>query len=241
MTKADAERPSQATLNDLLSLVQREARAFGRRSNWRADVEELSAVGALGLAQALDRSSPKAEGFRSYALQRIRGAMLDYLRQTDPLGRGERKAQRRANEATDRLRVRLGREPEAHEVAHEAGLQEGDYERLRQCDERRQRVAVVNTLRPPSSGEGDGVWLARDGSPDPEQAVMRHMEIETMERLTRLLDDRVRLVLERRYYDNTALVEISQELGVSPSRASQLLRRGLRTLRELADNDGPAG
>ncbi len=239
VSEDENERTTEVTLNTLMNVVRREARAFGRRSRGCADVEELVAAGGLGLAQALERSNPDDPGFRVYALQRIRGAMLDYLRQADPLGRSERKAQRLVAQARDDLRAILGREPEAHEIAQAAQLDDVAYEHLRQCEERRQRVAVVNTLRP-TAGDSSDVWLARDGSLDPEQAAMHHLDSEILSRLTRQLDDRARLVIERHYFENLALSEISKELGVSPSRASQLLQRSLRKLREISDGDGPS-
>lgn len=227
-------QPKTSSLQAMMRVVQREARVLERRSRGLADLEELVSAGGVGLAQALQCVPPEEAGFRTYARQRIRGAMLDYLRQMDPLGRAERKLARRVADVQQRLRSALKREPDAVEVAREAGIDLVEYEQLRESDERKHRVGLVHTLRP-SDGDTAQVWLARDGESSPEEVTLHHLDQQLLTRLTRLLDDRQRYVIENHFFEQRSLNDIATDLRLSPSRVTQVLRKAIDNLRRLAD------
>ena len=89
----------------------------------QVEIEDLVSVGVIGLIQAVDRyDASRGLLFKTLADYRIRGAMLDYLRQLDPLPRSVRRFVRQRAEAELRLSHHLGRKPEESELAQELGL-----------------------------------------------------------------------------------------------------------------------
>jgi RNA polymerase sigma factor for flagellar operon FliA len=89
----------------------------------QVEIEDLVSVGVIGLMQAIDRfDASRGLLLKTLADYRIRGAMLDYLRQLDPLPRSVRRFVRQRAEAALRLTLHLGREPEEFELAQELGL-----------------------------------------------------------------------------------------------------------------------
>jgi RNA polymerase sigma factor for flagellar operon FliA len=219
-----------------MRMVHFHARALQNRSHGLADLDELVAAGSVGLAQALSRTDPSAPTFRSYALRRVQGAMLDHLRQLDPLCRSERRNARKLRDAVERLRSKLGREPSAAEVVKESGLDHTEYEDARLNSERHHRVGIVNTLRP-AEADTESVWLARDERPSAEDALEHHSNRRLLAKITESLDDRTRYVIESYYYERRVMSDIAAELGVSESRVSQMLKKGVDQLRELASTD----
>jgi RNA polymerase sigma factor for flagellar operon FliA len=87
------------------------------------DREDLESYGVLGLLQALDRYQPKRGlKFETFALSRIRGAALDYLRSLDPLTRQERRNWKEVMAVYQKLEGERGREPTLAEIAEELGV-----------------------------------------------------------------------------------------------------------------------
>lgn len=234
---AQDRQPTTSNLEAMMRVVQREARVLERRSRGLADLDELISAGGVGLAQALQCVPPEEAGFRTYARQRIRGAMLDYLRQMDPLGRAERKLARRVADVQQRLRSTLNREPDSSEIASEAGIELSEYEQLRESDERRHYVGLVHTLRPTESDSAQ-VFLARDGESSPEEATLHYLDQQLLARLTRLLDERQRYVIENHFFLQRSLHDIASDLRLSPSRVTQVLRKAIDDLKRLADLSG---
>ena len=95
------------------------------------EVDDLIQVGLIGLADALSRFEV-AQGvqFETFATQRIRGAMLDELRESDWMSRGSRKSQKDIEMAMRKLEHRLGRSPAESEIATELGMSLTDYQSL---------------------------------------------------------------------------------------------------------------
>ena len=94
-------------------------------------VDDLIQVGLIGLSEALSRYEV-AQGvqFETFATQRIRGAMIDELRENDWMSRGSRKSQKDIEQALRRLEHQLGRSPLESEIARELGMSLADYQTL---------------------------------------------------------------------------------------------------------------
>ncbi len=94
-------------------------------------LDDLVSAGTLGLIQAVDRhQAGRNAKLQTFAEHRIQGAMLDYLRQLDPLPRSVRKFQRNRDASQVRLEARLNRTPSEPELAAELGLSVEKYRRL---------------------------------------------------------------------------------------------------------------
>lgn len=129
----------------LLHLPQVEllARRMHVRCHQQVDLEDLTSAGIVGLIQAVDRFQPERRCLlKTLAEHRIQGAMLDYLRQLDPLPRSVRRFARQREEAQRTLDQRLHRAPEESEIADALDL---SIERYRKLD-RIVRAAEVRSL-----------------------------------------------------------------------------------------------
>lgn len=214
-----AASPSPAVIAEHLPLVWRVARQVARRLPASVGAEDLVGAGTLGLIGALGRYEPaRCDRFSAYAEFRIRGAILDQLRELDWLPRSLRSRRRRLDDARTRLHQSLGRAPDAGELAVALGTTREGVERLRRD------VALADVL------VGDAV----DDAVDEDNPDARLQDRELRARLASALlslPPRQQHVLARYYVEHRRLREIGLELGVSESRVCQILREAVDRLR----------
>ena len=193
-------------------------------------VDDMIQSGMLGLIDAVKRyQESQGAQFETYAVQRIRGSMLDSLRQSDWLPRGLRKNLRKIESAISRLEQNNGRPPTETELADTLGLPLSEYQQMLQ-DARGHQLVYYEDFR---AGEEEDV-------------LDRHFADWTEEPLERLLDERMRSSLvkaiedlpEREqkvmalyYQEELNLREIGDILGVSESRVCQLHGQAVARLR----------
>ncbi|MBK8006490.1 MAG: sigma-70 family RNA polymerase sigma factor [Gemmatimonadetes bacterium] len=195
-----------------LGLVHHMARAVERRTG--ADRDDLISAGTVGLLQAVERFDPeRGHQFSTFALRRIRGAMLDEMRRMAPISRRAQTTRRRMTAARDRLECRLGRPVRAAEVALELGVEERRYLAW-EADANRTAAPLPADLPAPEPIEAETpAWL--------------------VEALTRL-PPRERTVISLSYGEELDGRAIAEVLGVTESRVSQLRHRALSRLRDAA-------
>jgi RNA polymerase sigma factor for flagellar operon FliA len=200
------------------------------------DSDDVLSAGTIGLLHAIDRFDPEqGVRFETYALQRIRGAIIDTIRSLSPLSRGAGRRARLLDENTAALAQRLGRAPSQEELAQELGVDQAELGRMML-----ESAHVIVSLDGASSGgEDDGeVQSLRDLVHDPNQAGTDEVveENELIERLTAAIDSlpqRDRLVLNLYYHEELTLKEISRVIEVSESRVSQIHTAAVMKLRAL--------
>jgi RNA polymerase sigma factor for flagellar operon FliA len=197
------------------------------------DHDDLMSAGILGLLDAYDKFDPnKGTKFETYAVWRIKGAVLDQLRALDWASRSVRRKAREVEAPTRRLDQRLGRAATDEEVAKEAKMSLADYHRL--MDQVRGAVLLsLDETRSPE--EGDSLGLA-DVIEDPnapdvlarlEEEETRIVLLDTLNRLP----EQERIVVALYYYEHMTLREIGVTLGISESRVSQVHSRAVLRLR----------
>src|SRR5579859_1153871 len=200
------------------------------------DSDDVLSAGTVGLLHAIDRFDPdQGVRFETYALQRIRGAIIDTIRSLSPLSRGAGRRARQLDETTAGLAQRLGRAPTQEELAQELGVDQAELGRMLL-----ESAHVIVSLDGAGSGsEDDGeVQSLRDLVHDPNQAGTDEVveENELIERLTTAIDSlpqRDRLVLNLYYHEELTLKEISRVIEVSESRVSQIHTAAVMKLRAL--------
>lgn len=130
-----------------LGLVHHVAREINRRAR-AAELDDLLSAGTFGLTRALDSFDPsRGLAFGTYAVRRIRGAILDDLRSRDWTPRALTAKARRLQVATTALEYRLGRSPRPEEVAAQLDIDVSTYWRWRDDTDSRTAVSSVRTLR----------------------------------------------------------------------------------------------
>ena len=202
-----------------------------------AHVEEsdLISYGLVGLISAIERFDLEREiKFETYAITRIKGAIIDELRSLDWVPRSVRARAREIERIHGRLEHRLHRTPTDEEMATEMGITIEEFqEALLQISN--STVAALDELWTVSDASGDQVSLL-DTIQDP-QALDPAMEMDTTEMKDRLADaiarlpEREKLVVALYYYENLTLREIGEVLGVTESRVSQLHTKAILRLK----------
>jgi RNA polymerase sigma factor for flagellar operon FliA len=233
-----AGSPVTYTKDDLLRrfaplvrhVVERVAATLPRN----VDHEDLYSAGVLGLLDAHAKfDTRKGVKFETYAVWRIKGAVLDQLRALDWVSRSMRRKARNLDGVTRKLDQKLGRAASEDEVARELKMSRGDFYRLLD----HVRGAVLVSLDESRAGEDhqESATLA-DHLADP-QAVDLEAQLEEQQtrfvllRTLNLLPEQERLVVALYYYEHLTLKEIGRTLGISESRVSQVHTRAMSRLR----------
>jgi RNA polymerase sigma factor FliA len=193
-------------------------------------VEDIIQNGMLGLLDAMGRyEEGLGAQFETYAVQRIRGAMLDGLRENDWLPRSLRREMRRIETAIHNLEQQHGRQPTERELAESLGMTLADYQKMLQ-EARGYQLVYFEDF----GDEEEDDYLERHivgENNDPlkllEEAGMRHVLIKAIEDLP----DREKMVMGLYYEEDLNLREIGEVLGVSESRVCQLHSQAIARLR----------
>jgi RNA polymerase sigma factor for flagellar operon FliA len=202
-----------------------------------AHVEEgdLVSYGLLGLMNAIERYDPGRDiKFETYAINRIKGSIIDELRALDWVPRSVRSRAREIERATKELENRHHRPATDEEVAAHLGISEREFQdNLTQIS--RSSVAALDELWTVSSSGGDSISLI-DTLHDPNaedpsyELSMSEMREELHEAIAKL-PDRERQVIELYYLEELTLREIGEVLGVTESRVSQLHTKAILRLK----------
>ncbi len=196
------------------------------------DYEDVLSFGTIGLIEAVERfDHEKGVKFETYAIARIRGAIIDALRSLDRLPRSVRQKAREANAAVLALTADLGREPTDDEVAQALGLSSEAY-RKTLIDA--SWITVSLDSLGASDGEDDTGGPMGVADPDAEDfsaGLERQELIGDLAAVIRDLPDREQLILSLYYKDELTMREISEVLQISESRVCQLHARALGRLR----------
>ncbi len=194
-------------------------------------VDDLISAGVVGLIGAIDNFDPDFNvQLNTYAERRIRGAIMDSLREMDWAPRETRKKSRLIGEAIHRAKQRLGREPLEEEIAAELAIAPAEYQKwLSEVQSAElERLEFV-------PGDGNGVDLLNFISDDEENRPSHIVERSELERVLARAIDRIpkteRTVLTLYYYEELNLREIAEVMGLHLSRIHQLRVQAVLRLR----------
>ena len=202
-----------------------------------AHVEEsdLISYGLGGLISAIERFDLTREiKFETYAITRIRGAIIDELRTLDWVPRSVRAKAREIERANMKLEGRFQRAPTDEEMATELELSVDDFqEALVQISN--STIVALDELWSVSDATGDSISLLDTrpdrGAPDPQQLVDQSELRDRIADAIAALPEREKLVVALYYYENLTLREIGETLGVTESRVCQLHTKAVLRLR----------
>jgi len=225
-----------------LPLVGYIARETAARLPRHLDIDDLSGAGSLALVQAARTFDPGlGVPFARFASTRIRGAMIDQMRQRDWASRSLRSRARAVSAVTETLTAALHRAPTDDELAAASGLSQADIREIRGATDRASLLSLDS--RTPE-GEEMGAGL-RDGSLTPEETLVAAERVGYLRDAIAELPSRLRQVVTGYYLEQRQLTEIADELKVTQSRVSQLRAEGLSLLREalsrLLESDARTG
>lgn len=194
------------------------------------DYEDLLSFGVFGLLDAMDRfDRKKGFVFQTFAVPRIRGAILDELRRYDWISRSGREKLSRLEEVSGRLYQSKGSVDE-RELMKALDMDEKSYRELLEIAGRTYLVSLDDVI---ALEEGDvlrGSAVA-DDLPDAQSLLEQEEDRRRVALALEELPERERLLLSLYYYEGLTLKEIGQVLGVTESRVSQLHGKALAALR----------
>ena len=200
-------------------------------------VEEADSIsyGLVGLMSAIERFDLSREiKFETYAIMRIKGAIIDELRSMDWVPRSVRARAREVERANAKLEHRCSAQPTDEEIADELGITVRGTQRLAAGDlallDRRAGRALerVGLQRRPGLADGHDRGPRRAG---PRQALdVGDLKDRIADSIAKL-PEREKLVIALYYYENLTLREIGEVLGVTESRVSQMHTKAVLRLR----------
>jgi RNA polymerase sigma factor FliA len=230
---ASLENPSEhkGTLLQHMSMVRLVARSIYKRLPQNVDIEDLFSAGLLGLMEAAVKFDPsKNIAFASYAQFRVRGAILDSLRNLDWAPRSMRRKGRAIQEAIRVLNARLGRAPSEDEIAAQLSISLDAYQKLL-GELKGLEIGTLHQEHDDGSVDDEPVDVPSRPQDDP---LFRCLRGEIEKRLTAAIEDlpeRERLVITLYYYEELTRGEISRSMGLSEVRIHQIRTSAVLHLR----------
>lgn len=214
--------------------------AVGMPSN--VDRGDLTSYGMFGLMDAIEKFDVETGyRFQTYAVQRIRGAIVDELRSMDWVPRSVRRKAREIEKAIAWLQTELGRPPDDAELAEALDITVDTLaDHLAQIS-----MTSVGALDAALTGTDGGTirvvdTVADEDALQPDQHIdelaMRELLLEAMDRIT----EREQQVLALYYFEGLTLSQIGEIIGVTESRVSQIHSKAILTLRSHIERAGAA-
>jgi len=200
------------------------------------DLDDLIHAGVLGLFDAVTKfDANKNVAFHSYAKHRIKGAILDSLRQLDWASRDLRKRQKQVDAITHELSVRLGRNPSETELSKELGV---TVDRWRHMMVELRGVGLVSSTVHPDQ-ESDRV-MEFPATPEfqPDRMCQHRQLQSTLARAIGTLPERYQKVVFLYYTNEMTMKEIGNLLGVNESRISQIHKTALKKMAVALESEG---
>ncbi|GAB4398269.1 MAG: RNA polymerase sigma factor FliA [Rhodoferax sp.] len=232
MYTAKGQLDRNALIRQYQPLVRRLAHHMMAKLPANVQLDDLIQVGMIGLSEALSRyEATQGVQFETFATQRIRGAMLDELRENDWVSRGTRKSQKDIEDAIRRLEQKLGRAPRESEIAQELGMTLADYQELLNKVRGTQLIYLEDMTN--DSEDEDG-FLDRhlgDPSADPANVLRDQRMREALVAAIKTLPEREQFVMSMYYEQDMNLKEIAAVLDVTESRVCQLHSQSIARLR----------
>ncbi|HYG58266.1 MAG TPA: FliA/WhiG family RNA polymerase sigma factor [Symbiobacteriaceae bacterium] len=199
----------------------------------QVELDDLESYGLFGLLEAIERFDlSRGVKFETYAMTRIRGAIIDGLR-ADTWAPALRQKVKQMEEAQAELETSLGREPTDDELGARLGLSAADVVKRRS----EVSAAVILSLdeMPGSHDDGEGLSVADrlvdPNSPDPEAEALFTERKELLAQALEKLPEKERLVVTLFYYEGLTAKEIAMVMSLSVARISQLHSKAIMRLR----------
>jgi RNA polymerase sigma factor for flagellar operon FliA len=203
------------------------------------EIDDLVNVGIIGLIQAIERYDPTRDNkFITYAVFRIKGAVLSELRSRDFLGRTTRRKIRDLEKAYVRLEQKLGREVEDEEVASEMDMDLDQFYQVK----RMSSISFISFEEIGYTSKEEKELLLGDlisGDKDDALSLTTMKEIKsTIAKAIEALPEKERLVVSMYYSDELTMKEIGKVLSITESRVSQIHTQAVIHLRAKLRREG---
>ena len=233
--KTGSEDVRNALIEHYLPIVKINSERLSTKLPDEVEIDDLISAGIDGLRDAIDMFDlDRGVKFETYCATRIRGAILDALRNKDWVPRLVRARANQLAEGRRRLQAMLGRAPADHELASFMRLSEAEYEKLIRDAH---AVGVISLNRNFQDSDSSREVRETDIVADRKTpAPMHAVQADDLKRIiTKGLSKNERLILILYYYEEMTMKEIGATLDLSESRVSQMHSAILARLRNTLD------
>lgn len=203
------------------------------------EIDDLVNAGVIGLIQAVNRYDPKRENkFITYAIYRIKGAVLSELRARDYLSRSNRRKIRELEMTCLKLEQKFVREVEDVEVAEDMGLDIEQFYKIK----KNAGISFISFEELGGSSKKEKEKLLNlfiEGAEADAFSMLRLKEIrDAIAHILLILPEKEKLVISLYYQDELTMKEIGKVLNITESRVSQIHSRAIINLRERLISSG---
>ena len=221
------EAARQEFVNGNLRLVLSVIQRFTNRGE---NIDDLFQIGCIGLIKAMDNFDLKHEvTFSTYAVPMIIGEIRRYLRDNNSIrvSRSLKDTAYKALQAKEKLMAASNKEPTIMEIAKELGLPKEEV------------VFALDAIQDPISlfepvYHDDGVAMfVMDQLGDTKNTDERWISDLTIKEAMRKLNDRERMILQKRFFDGRTQIEVAEEIGISQAQVSRLEKSALLHMRKF--------
>ena len=229
-SQKDYEKARNSLLELYYPLVSKVADRMHKKIR-EVDIDDLVAWGTDGLFHAIDRFDPTLENkFETFAIHRIKGSILDNIRQVDWVPRLVRQRHNKLQKARHALECDLGRIPTSEEMANHLGM---TLEEFTEIEAKANPVSCVS-IYSNSSGKEDGEELQIESYESSEEQPLGSVVKEEMFKklMGRNFIPLERKIVHMHYYENMTMKEIAEKTGYSESRISQMHAKILERLQK---------
>lgn len=235
--KAKSPEIREKIILEYAPLVKVVAGRLSMYLGYNVEYEDLVSYGIFGLIDAIDKFDfLKDVKFETYASLRIRGAILDQIRKMDWIPRTIRQKQKKIDAVIRDIEARYGRSATDEEVSSGLGITEEEYLDW-QSQMKITNVVSLNEFLEQGSEVPNEASQSRSSQFDSPEEVLERDELKKiLTESLELLTEKERKVIVFYYYEDLTLKEISNILGVSESRISQLHTRALQKMRTKMGN-----
>jgi len=218
-------------VQDHLRLVQLVARRMASRLPAHVELDDLIHFGVLGLLDAARKYQPDREvQFKTYAELRIKGAIVDGLRELDWMPRSLRRRKRDIDQAKARLQQRLGRDPSQEELAAEMGMGIAEFQAA--LDELEGPGDPLSEPSLDEAAEGLAGLLPDLDAEDAQSQIESREREELVKQAVEALPRKERFVIQLYSFADLTMKEIGTLLNLTESRVSQLHAQAMESLRK---------
>ena len=228
-----SKRNQNNIIMEYTPLIRFIAKKVVAKSRYALELDEMVSYGVLGLIDAIEKfDKTKDNQFKTYAEYRIKGAMLDYLRDQDSVSRSTREKMKTLEKATKELEKELGRKPNNDEISKELNMSKEEFFELSKCARSNYFLSIdCYTNR---DGETAAAQFAdEDELSNPSDRVEFESIKKVLSNAVATLPEKERLVVALYYYEEASLKEIGDILNISESRASQLHSKAVKKLKTI--------
>lgn len=221
----------EALIRTYVPLVKFVAHRISSRLPSHVELDDLIHSGILGLMDAMEKFEPsRGIKFKTYAELRVKGAILDGLRDLDWVPRSLRRKKKDIENAYHLLEQQMGRAASDEEVAAHLGM---PLEELHKNLDDLKGVTLGSFVEAGEDGEGEGLigFIADPDADDPQQTFQARELKAILKDAVDLLPKKERFVVQLYYFDELTMKEIGTLLNITESRVSQLHTKSMLRLR----------